>query len=130
MIEAHAVLQVADGVLDLGMAAVVGLQFQSVALPVGDAGVIAVVGKQRQLGTGRGFHPAYDEPRRCGVGLMLEGCVFSLGHVGSAVHPVRDGCPVLLGYGLDEVAQALVLADGDGVADVHLAADGDHGRGL
>ena len=51
MIEAHAVLQVADGVLDLGMAAVVGLQFQSVALPVGDAGVIAVVGKQRQLGT-------------------------------------------------------------------------------
>ena len=52
MVEAHAVLQVADGVLDLGMAAVVGLQFQGVALPVGDAGV-TVVRKQRQLGTGR-----------------------------------------------------------------------------
>ena len=47
MIGAHAVLQVADGVLDLGVAAVVGLQFQGVALPVGDEGVIAVVGEQR-----------------------------------------------------------------------------------
>ena len=63
MVEAHAVLQVADGVLDLGVAAMVGLQFQGVALPVGDEGVIAVVRKQRQLGTGRGLDPAYDEPR-------------------------------------------------------------------
>ena len=46
--EAHAVLQVADGVLGLGVAAVVGLQIQSVALPVRDEGVIAVVGKRRQ----------------------------------------------------------------------------------
>ena len=78
MVEAHAVLQVADGVLDLGMAAMVGLQFQGVALPVGDAGVIAVVRKQRQLGTGRGLDPAYDEPRWRGVGLMLEAglCAF------------------------------------------------------
>ena len=45
MVEAHAdtILQVADGVLDLGVAAMVGLQFQGVALPVGDEGVIAVV---------------------------------------------------------------------------------------
>ena len=56
MIEAHAVLQVADGVLDLGVAAVVGLQFQSFALPVGDAAVIAVAGEEGQLGTGRGLH--------------------------------------------------------------------------
>ena len=55
MIEAHAVLQVADGVLDLGVAAVVGLQFQSFALPVGDASVIAVVDQEGQLGVGRGL---------------------------------------------------------------------------
>ena len=29
-----------------------------------------------------------------------------------------------------EMAQALVLAHGDGVADVHLAADGDNGMGV
>ena len=34
--EPHAVLQVADGVLDIGVAAVVGLQFQGVAVTVGD----------------------------------------------------------------------------------------------
>ena len=48
------------------------------SLLVGDAGVIAVGGEQRQLGTGRGFHPADDEAHRCGVGLTLEGSVFSL----------------------------------------------------
>ena len=50
MVEPHAVLQVADGVLDLGVAAVVGLQFQGLPVPVGDEGVIAVVGEERQLG--------------------------------------------------------------------------------
>ena len=52
MIEPHAVLQVADGILDLGVAAMVGLEIQGVALTVGDEGVVAVVGKQRQLGPG------------------------------------------------------------------------------
>ena len=33
-----------------------------------------------------------------------------------------DGRPVLLGDGLDYIAQPGVLADGDGEADVHLAA--------
>ena len=37
-----------------------------------------------------------------------------------------NGSPVRLGYRLDEIAQALVLADGDGEADIHLAADGYH----
>ena len=32
MVQAHAVLEVADGVLDLGVAAVVSLQFQGVAV--------------------------------------------------------------------------------------------------
>ena len=50
MVEPHAVLEVADGVLDLGVAAMVGLEVQGIALPVSDEGVIAVVGEQRQLG--------------------------------------------------------------------------------
>ena len=49
MVEPHAVLEVADGVLDLGVAAMVGLQIQGVALTVGDEGVIAIVGEERQL---------------------------------------------------------------------------------
>ena len=39
VVEAHAVLQVADGVVDLSVAAMVGLEIQGVALPVGDEGV-------------------------------------------------------------------------------------------
>ena len=54
VVEAHTVLEIADGVLDLGVAAMVGLQFQGVALPVRDEGVIAVISEERQLGAGRG----------------------------------------------------------------------------
>ena len=125
MVEPHAVLQVPDGILDLGVAAVVGLQFQGVAVPVGDGGVIAVAGEQRQLGAGRGLDPADDEPHRYGIGLATEGRVFSLGHVGGALHPVGYGPPVCLGYGLYQVAQAPVMADGDGEVDTHPAAEGD-----
>ena len=50
MVEPHAVLEVANGILDLGVAAMVGLQLQGVALAVGDEGVIAVVGEEGQLG--------------------------------------------------------------------------------
>ena len=53
MVETHAVLQVPDGVLDLGVAAMVGLQFQGVSLPVGDKGVIAVVGEQQSYARAR-----------------------------------------------------------------------------
>ena len=42
MVEPHAVLQVADGILDLGVAAMVGLEVQRVTLAVGDEGVVAV----------------------------------------------------------------------------------------
>ena len=45
MVEPDAVLEVSDGILDLGVAAMVGLQFQGVPLPVGDAAVIAVGGE-------------------------------------------------------------------------------------
>ena len=88
MVETHAVLEVSDGVLDLGVATMVGLQFQGVPVPVGDEAVIAVVGEQRQLGTGRGLHPPDDESHRHGSGLTLEGGVVDLGHIGGAVHPV------------------------------------------
>ena len=42
MIASDAVLEVADGILDLGVAAVVGLQFQGFPVPVGDAAVSRV----------------------------------------------------------------------------------------
>ena len=113
MVQPHAVLEVSDGILDLGVAAMVGLQFQGVPVPVRDKAVIAVVGEERQLGAGRGLHPADDEPHRRGVGLALERRIGGLGHVGGALHPVGDRRPVRLGYGLDEVAQAFMLADGD-----------------
>ena len=71
MVQPHAVLELADGVLDLGVAAMIGLQLQGIALSVGDESVIAVVGEQRQLGAGGGFHPPHNEPRRRGVGLTL-----------------------------------------------------------
>ena len=63
---------------------------------------------QRQLGAGRGPHPADDEPEWRGIWLAPERCEFSLGHVGGALHPVGNGRPVLFGYGLDKMAQALV----------------------
>ena len=47
MVEPHAVLEIADGVLHLGVAAMVGLQVQGVAVSISDEGVIAVVGKQQ-----------------------------------------------------------------------------------
>ena len=73
MVEPDAVLEVANGVLDLGVAPMVGLQCQGIAVPVGDAAVIAVVDEEGQLGTGRGLHPPDDEPRGRGVRLTLEG---------------------------------------------------------
>ena len=56
------------------------------------------------------------------------------GHPGPSSHGAHhlpgDGRPVRLGYGVDKIAQGGVLADGDGVADIHLAADRDHGVGV
>ena len=71
MVQSNAGLEVSDGILDLGVAAMVGLQFQGCPVPVGDEAVIAVGGEEGQLGTGRGLHPPDDEPHRHGVGLTL-----------------------------------------------------------
>ena len=58
VVEPHAVLQVADGVLDLGVATMIGLEIQRLTLPVGDESVVAVGGEKSQLGVGGGFSPA------------------------------------------------------------------------
>ena len=75
MVQPDAVLEVSYRILDLGVAAMVSLQFEHLPIPVGDEAVIAVGGEEGQLGTGRGLHPPDDEPHRRGVGLTLEGGV-------------------------------------------------------
>ena len=72
MVQPHAVLEVAYRILDLGVTAMIGLQFQRLPVPVGDEAVIAVGGEERQLRTGRRLHPPDDEPYRRGVRLGLE----------------------------------------------------------
>ena len=51
VVQPDAVLEVAYGVLDLGVAAMIGLQFQRLPIAVGDEGVIAVsgAGKRRRI---------------------------------------------------------------------------------
>ena len=56
MVQPDAVLEVAYRVLDLGVAAMISLQFQGLSVPVGDEAVIAVGGEEGQLGTGRRLH--------------------------------------------------------------------------
>ena len=57
-----AVLEVAYGVLDLGVAAMIGLQFQRLPIAVGDEAVIAVSERASwEPGVG---HPPDNEPRR------------------------------------------------------------------
>ena len=81
MVQPDAVLEVAYRILDLGVAAVVGLRFQGLPVPVGDEAVIAVGGEESQLGTGGGLHPPDDEPHRCGAGLSPEGGVEGVSEV-------------------------------------------------
>ena len=77
MVEPDAVLEFAGDILYLGVATMVGLEFQGVAVPVGDEGVIAVGGEQGQLRAERGLHPTDDEPHWRGAGLALKGCNWS-----------------------------------------------------
>ena len=73
MVQPDAVLEVAYRILDLGVTAMIGLQFQRLPVPVGDEAVISVGGEESQLRTGRRLHPPDDEPYRRGVRLGLEG---------------------------------------------------------
>ena len=50
MVQSDAVLEVSDGVLDLGVAAMVGFQFQGLPLPVGDAAVRSPLPSHRDSG--------------------------------------------------------------------------------
>src|SRR4029453_11117773 len=61
VVEADAVLEVADHVFDLGVATMVGLQHQHGAVAVGDKAVVVVVAEQRELGAGGGPHAAHDQ---------------------------------------------------------------------
>ena len=54
VVQSDTVLEVAYRILDLGVAAMISLQFEHLPIAVGDEAVIAV----GQLGTGRGLHPS------------------------------------------------------------------------
>ena len=58
MVQPDAVLEVAYRILDLGMAAMVSLQFQGLSVQVGDEAVIAVGGEEGQLGNRASASPA------------------------------------------------------------------------
>ena len=75
VVQPDAVLEVAYRILDLGVAAMISLQFEGLPVPVGDEAVIAVGGEEGELGTGCRLHPPDNEPHRRGVGLGLEGSV-------------------------------------------------------
>ena len=55
VVQPDAVLEVAYGVLDLGVAAMIGLQFQRLPIAVGDEGVIAVLRRGASWEPGVGF---------------------------------------------------------------------------
>ena len=48
-----------DGILNLGVAAMVGLQFQGLPIPVGDEAVVAVGGGEGQLGNLAPIHQLF-----------------------------------------------------------------------
>ena len=58
MVQPDAVLEVAYRILDLGVTAMIGLQFQRLPIAVGDEGVIAVSGEEGELGNRASASPA------------------------------------------------------------------------
>ena len=50
MVQPDAVLEVAYGILDLGVAAMVGLQFEQLPVPVGDEAMIACIWRRGRVG--------------------------------------------------------------------------------
>lgn len=52
--QAHAMFEIANDVLDLGVGSVVSLEVEHVAVAVGDKGVVAELGEQRELLPGVG----------------------------------------------------------------------------
>jgi hypothetical protein len=62
VIERRAVLELPDRVLDLGVAAVVSLELEHLAVAIGDEGVVVVQDEGRELRARRRSYPADDEP--------------------------------------------------------------------
>ena len=58
MVQPDAVLEVAYRILDLGVAAMISLQFQGLSVPVGDEAVIAVGGEDEPVGNRAPASPA------------------------------------------------------------------------
>jgi hypothetical protein len=104
--QADAGLEVADAQLDDGVAAVILVEFDGGADPVGDQGVVAPVGEQ--LGLGADQAGAHDQPVAPVAGL---------GDLGDATVGVDDLDPGGLVDARDRLPDRLGLADGDGVAD-------------
>ena len=82
MVQAGAGLEVAYRILDLGVTAMIDLEFERLPVPVGDEAVIAGGGEESQLRTVRRLHPTDDEPYRRGVRLGLEWGVGGHGRIG------------------------------------------------
>ena len=58
MVQPDAVLEVAYGILDLGVAAMVSLQFEQLPVPVGDEAMIAVFWRRGPVGNRASASPA------------------------------------------------------------------------
>ena len=130
MVQPDAALEVAYGILDLGVAAMVSLQFEQLPVPVGDEAVIAVFGEEGTVGNRARLHPPDDEPvpfdcPKIGVCLGLEGgpsaqrlaCHWglSLGHIGGTVHPHKESaCHHLREHASDETQAFVLASNGDG----------------
>lgn len=122
MVQGHAVLEVADRVLDLGVAVVVGLELERRTIAVGDVRVIVVQDERRKLEARGRLHPAGDRPDRERVGPVGKGDIHCLGQVGATVEPIRDRRPGRLWDRLDQAVDRVNLADRYAEADLPRAA--------
>ena len=102
VVEPDPVFEVPDGVLAVGVGPMPGVEFDGVAVEVGDKGVVGPVDEQSQLRSGGGLGAPDDQPAGDpGVGVGLERRPVDSGHVGAVVEPVRDRLPRLVGDGRD-----------------------------
>ena len=100
VVQPDAVLEVAYRILDLGVAAMISLQFEGLPVPVGDEAVIAVSGEGGRAGNrGVGFTRRTMSRTGAASGSAWKGSVGGLGHIGGAVHPVGNRRPGIFGYG-------------------------------
>jgi len=95
--------EVSNGVLDLGVTAVVGFEGDGLTGAVGDQGVIGVHGEQSQLRSRGGFGAPHDEP--ASFSFVPEWLIGDLGDIGAS--EVRDWLPLVLGIGATRAAKPL-----------------------